>query len=414
MAWWPFRRRQVPARTGGAASGVSESVQRYLGAGLLPQAVALLASHGREREALELCLQRGDAGGALYAAEGLCARSPDERLELGRSFLQRAWPAQAAALLQAQEGGGRRPREARVLLAEALLALGRELEARRELELALAEDVSDAAAWLLLARTRPAADETDSQSPVPGDRYTVRSLLGRGGSGRVYLAFDRRRGTPVALKLFDATASEPGGAGFLHGLRLVAALGPHPHVLPIIDVDPSLRLATFPYLPGGSLAALAGRSPRPELWRSHIGQIGLGLGHLHRGGVLHLDLKPANVLMAGSTAAVLADFSLARSGPPWPGMGSADYAAPEVLVGESPGTGADLYSLGIVAYELACGVRPFPAGTPIRTEGFRPLAELSPGWPAEDAALVERMLRLDPALRPSLEEILHVLAAPGA
>jgi protein kinase-like protein len=421
MRWWPFDSgsEELPAERAllpGLTAEIRKpfphkTLRRLLRAGLVPQATALLLEHARTHEALELVLERGEPDAVLAVAEPIAQTGAEERLEVGREVLRRGWRLQAEALLRPfrDQPPGAAALEGRVLLAEALLGLGRAADARRELELVLAEDVTRADAWKALASVGHGAEETAAAEPIGGGRFVLRRLLGRGGTGRVYLGTDRERGGLVALKLLDVEPTGQSLEGLLYGVRLVAALPPHPHVLPVLDIDPELRLVVGPYLPGGSLQALVGAPLPPERWRAMLEGVALGLGHLHHHGVLHLDLKPANVLLTDRGEPVVSDFSLCRRGPPWPRLGSLDYASPEALLGDPLGPASDVYSLGIVAYELGSGARPFPAGTPLRTGRVRPLIEHRPEFPEAFGRLVERMLRIDPAERPAAAEVLASL-----
>jgi serine/threonine-protein kinase len=421
MRWWrswrrspddPHGRALLPGLSTQAQPPFpSDRLQRYLQAGMLPQAAELFREHGRSREAVELYLERGEPAAALAEVQRSGAEDRRERLAWARAFMSKGWLAEAEALVRplVSGGPGNWQVEARVLLAEALLALGQEAEARRQAELALAEDVHVSAAWTLIGSLRGTAEQTAVDVGMAGGRFGIRRLLGRGGTGKVFLAVDQDRGGVVALKLFDQYPAVQSLSSLFHGLRLVASLPPHPRVLPVLDLEPALRLVVTPYLPGGSLQGLATLRPPSPRWARLLLGTALGLGHLHRFGVLHLDLKPANVLLTADGASVVSDFSLCRSAPPWPKMGSVEYASPEALLGESLEEASDVYSLGVVAYELATGARPFPAGTPIRTARFRPLAERRPDFPASAGLLVEQMLQLDPAERIPLPELIEAL-----
>lgn len=385
-----------------------EEFERFLAAGQIDEAATLLLEHGRGREALELHIDRNDSGAALRVAEAIAMDSAQVRLELGRRFVARGWFVQAEGLLRPllNHGQGALLPEARLTLAEALLGAGRDREARGELERGLAEDVTNPGLWRMLAQTRVGHEQTTTAISVQPDRFTLRQLLGRGGSGKVYLATDADRGGPVALKILDEPPPRSSLESLFQGVRLVAGLPPHPNVLPVLDIDPRLRLVISPYLPGGSLQNASKTRMEPGRWARLLREIARGLGHLHRYGVLHLDLKPANVLLTQRDTAVLSDFSLCRRAePPWPRLGSVDYASPEALLGEPLDASTDVYSLGIVAYELAAGARPFPTGTPIRTEAYRPISELRSDFPTDAAQFIDEMLRLESRQRLSLAEL---------
>jgi serine/threonine protein kinase len=199
--------------------------------------------------------------------------------------------------------------------------------------------------------------------------YALQRLLGHGGMSRVYLARDVRLGREVAIKVLEAhLADQPGfRERFVREARVAAALD-HAHIVPIYDVgeDPLLYLV-MPYLSGGSVQQLVSRAPLPLAEAvSYTTQVADALGYAHRSGVIHRDVKPANMLIHADGRVMLSDFGLAKI---WagdapsiprrhPDAGTPEYMAPEQVRGQS-GTRSDLYALGVVLYLLLTGHLPF-------------------------------------------------------
>ena len=203
-------------------------------------------------------------------------------------------------------------------------------------------------------------------------RYEVLSELGSGGMACVYLANDRKHERQVALKVLrPEVAASIGNARFLREVRLTARLQ-HPHILPLFDsgeADGALYYV-MPYIRGETLAERLkreGRLPNPEAARI-LTTVVEAVGAAHRQGVLHRDIKPGNVLLSDQNAFV-SDFGVARA--IWDAggggqlttagvsLGTAAYMAPEQATGEAVDHRADVYSLGVLAYESLAGRLPF-------------------------------------------------------
>jgi len=210
-------------------------------------------------------------------------------------------------------------------------------------------------------------DEDPATWPhVPG--YRLQRLLGEGASGAVFLATREGAREPVALKVLasELLDDEVARARFAREASLLEEAD-HPALLPLLEAAPEaprpyLALA---YLSGGDLRShLAEAGPLPGAEVLELGRRLAGaLGALHRAGIVHRDLKPENVLLDGEGRAYLADLglgkgedsvSVTRLGQV---MGSLAYMAPEVLRGQQPGPGADLYSLAVLLLEAATGFR---------------------------------------------------------
>jgi hypothetical protein len=205
--------------------------------------------------------------------------------------------------------------------------------------------------------------------------YTIESLLGRGGMGAVYLATDERLGRKVALKVIspELAHDEDFRARFLRESQLAASLD-HPSVIPIYDADEfdGILFLAMRYVNGPSLQALLrsrGSLPAAETLRI-AQQIGGALDAAHAADLVHRDVKPANILVAGAGEhAYLCDFGLARhsssQGMTRTGffLGSIDYCAPEQIQGRDLDGRADVYSFGCVLFHCLIGQPPYRRDT---------------------------------------------------
>jgi hypothetical protein len=219
---------------------------------------------------------------------------------------------------------------------------------------------------------------SERQAPGVGETfggYRIESLLGRGGMGAVYLATHERLGRKVALKVIapERAQSQDFRARFLRESQLAASLD-HPNVIPIYDadeVDGVLYLA-MRYVNGPSLHALIRERGRlsPDETLRIADQIGGALDAAHRAGLVHRDVKPANILIAEpGDHAYLCDFGLARrtssQGMTETGsfLGTVDYSAPEQIEGRPLDGRADVYSFGCVLFHCLAGEPPYQRDT---------------------------------------------------
>ncbi len=201
-------------------------------------------------------------------------------------------------------------------------------------------------------------------------RYRLEASLGRGGMAEVFRAHDERLGRTVAVKVvLPAFASEPQfGERFLREARLVAGLE-HPHILPVYDSGESdgVPYLVMPYLQGGTLVERLGAGPLPPATALRwIGELAEALDAAHLRGVLHRDVKPANVLLGTGDRALLADFGIAKSAGGGTQLtatgvviGTPTYMAPELAKGQPASRSSDLYALAVLAYEMLTGAPPF-------------------------------------------------------
>ena len=215
--------------------------------------------------------------------------------------------------------------------------------------------------------------------PLVGEElagYRLRSVLGRGGMSVVFQAENPRLGSVVALKVLapELAANDVFRTRFIQESRIAASLN-HPNVIPIYDTGPcgELLYIAMRYVAGADLRAVLKAHERisPDQALSLVGQAGRALDAAHRHGLVHRDVKPANILIEPGADddpdhVYLADFgitknALSRSGLTETGqfVGTIDYIAPEQIQGKSVDGRADIYSLGCVLYECLTGQVPF-------------------------------------------------------
>ncbi len=206
--------------------------------------------------------------------------------------------------------------------------------------------------------------ESPTRPRIEG-RYEVIERLGEGGQASVFRARDPH-GAEVAIKVLKAAASRA-GSSLSREFAALATLK-HPNLIAVLDygnTDEGLPFFSCEYFPARDfVSALHGASAEAKL--GALAQVLRGLEYIHTRGLIHFDVKPANLLVRkdaqGGFQVKISDFGLAA---PADGnataRGTPHYIAPEVARGAGAADRrADLYSLGVVAYELFCGVRPFP------------------------------------------------------
>src|SRR5436190_1332731 len=247
--------------------------------------------------------------------------------------------------------------------------------------------------------------------------YDVLEIIGRGGMGVVLKAFDRELKRCVAIKVLAPHLAHSSLAKkrFAREAQAAAAVV-HPHVLAIHQVQAGGKLPflVMPLVAGESLAQRLAAQGTLELKETlRIGmQAAAGLAAAHEQGLVHRDVKPANILLEkGVERAVLTDFGLARAADDVSitrhGViaGTPQYMSPEQARGEPLDGRSDLFSLGCVLYEMATGISPFRANSAMATmrrlvdEAPQALPSLNPELPAWFVAIVNRLLEKDPARR---------------
>jgi serine/threonine-protein kinase len=277
-----------------------------------------------------------------------------------------------------------------------------------------------------------------------GESYTLERELGGGGMSRVYVAREKSLGREVVLKVIRPEMAEGLSAErFAREVKLAARLQ-QANIVPLLAAGTAAGLSyyTMPFVRGESLRVRLGNGT-PVSIPEAVGilrDVARALAYAHVEGVVHRDIKPENILLSGGAAVVL-DFGIAKAlsasrtqhdilttGLTQVGtsLGTPGYMAPEQALGDiTTDHRADIYALGVVAWELLAGAHPFAGRGSMQaliaahvTETPASLATTRPDVPAPLAALVMRCLEKDPALRPaSATELLASLesaATPGA
>jgi len=261
-------------------------------------------------------------------------------------------------------------------------------------------------------------------------KYVLFQKLGQGTSGRVYAALHPTLGRPVAIKMLShQLVWQPEvREQFQAEARILASLD-HPHIVGVFDIIEAYAtlFLVMERVDGLDLRKVLKRSGSLGVDRSLdvLRQLASGLRHAHERGIVHRDIKPANVAVTMAGQVKLMDFGLATTvDSTEAGTGTPHYVAPEVVRGEPIDHRADIYALGIMAFELVTGRRPFKSGTlpqvlaahvlvePLRLEVYAPLA------PAGLVEFVHRALEKDPNERISdwdrIEELLGATDASAA
>jgi len=275
-------------------------------------------------------------------------------------------------------------------------------------------------------------DSIDNARFVPGaillHRYRIVGLLGKGGMGEVYRADDLKLGQAVALKFLpDHLLSDGAALARFHREVRVARQVSHKNVCRVYDIGETdgRHFLSMEYIKGEELSSLLRRVGSLPVDKSIqlARQICAGLNAAHDVGVLHRDLKPANVMIDGDGNARILDFGLAGLSEEFSenelAAGTPAYMAPEQLEGREQTVKTDLYSLGLVLYELFTSKKAFEARTigeliEMRRNNTAPtsLTSLVKDLDPLIERVVERCLQTDPSLRPS--SALQVAAAlPG-
>ena len=200
------------------------------------------------------------------------------------------------------------------------------------------------------------------------ERYELDNGLGRGGMAEVWCARDVRLDRSVAVKFLAPEFSEDPEflVRFFSEAQSVASLN-HPNIVEVLDFGEfeDRPYLVMEYVAGGSLADLVGQPLLPERVLEFIEQAARGAGAAHTNGVVHRDLKPANILLDEDGRPKVADFGIAastggeRMTQTGQAIGSPHYISPEQVSGQTATPASDVYSLGIVLYQLLTGVRPY-------------------------------------------------------
>ncbi|WP_457630654.1 serine/threonine-protein kinase [Oceanithermus sp.] len=252
------------------------------------------------------------------------------------------------------------------------------------------------------------------------DDFKLKLLLGMGKTAQVYLA-EAPDGLQVALKLPRKEVREDERLSQMFAQEVRLALGlRHPNLLRGYAGKPfgDRAFVALEYMPGGTLENLIRNGHRfsTEEALSYIGQLASALIYLHGRGIIHQDVKPSNVFLADKVVK-LGDFGVARTKDnhkPFERAGSPFYMAPELFRGQAASPASDAYSLGVLAYELLLGRRPF-YGDSFDALMAAHLTQAPPplnvdGVPAKLQQRIRGLLAKDPAARTTLDRLLRALS----
>ncbi|HWO27076.1 MAG TPA: protein kinase [Kofleriaceae bacterium] len=380
-------------------------------------AARLLEAQGKDRE----------AGRMLERALDLAAEAERAPLQLalGRILARRGAYPEAARLLQEARKSAELRLEAKRHLVATLAAMGLRDGARdtllslRALDPAVPADLDS---YLRTWRDETAERRTSRDREIIAGRYRIERLLGAGASGRVFLAADEVAGRSVAIKMFFAAGARGGAAyeRFVREARLASALR-HPSLVEVYDVSVERGFLVMEYLPGGSLAPRIAGTPLPQAQarRMALDLLG-GLEVAHHRGVVHRDVKPANIFFDARGTAKLGDFGVAHLvdlGQTQTGglIGTLAYMSPEQITGAPISIAADLYSVGVTLFEAITGRMPFLGpdfvaqhlGEPAPT-ATSVAPELAPGW---DPILAGLLVKNPRERTPTLADLRRQLEA---
>ena len=263
---------------------------------------------------------------------------------------------------------------------------------------------------------------------VLGGRYRLEERVAAGGMGTVFAATDERLGRRVAVKVLkeELTGDPRFVERFRREARAAGALS-HPNVATVFDFgeDSGTPFIVMELVPGRDLARLLREegAVAPDRARALAAQMCAALAHAHAAGLVHRDVKPANVIVDDAGRVKVTDFGIARAAgestltQTGSVFGSAQYMAPEQASGTPVTAAADVYSAGIVLYEMLTSSVPFTGESPVAV-AMRHVSDevpapsaLNPGVPADLDDLVRRATSKDPSTRPAAAEMADALEA---
>lgn len=268
------------------------------------------------------------------------------------------------------------------------------------------------------------SDLTSGVERIFGGRYEIERKIARGGMADVFLARDQLLDRPVALKvLFPELSVDPSFVERFRREAQSAAKLSHPNIVSVYDwgEDNNTYYIVMEYLDGKSLSAmLRDDGPLDATRAARIGaEVAAALAFAHRNGVIHRDVKPGNVLIDARGAVKVTDFGIARARNSTENltqtgavMGTATYFSPEQAQGLEVDPRSDVYSLGVVLYEMVNGKPPFQGDNPVTIaykhvrEDPVPLRQANPQTPVEYESIVAQAMTKSPANRfQSAEEL---------
>jgi len=256
-------------------------------------------------------------------------------------------------------------------------------------------------------------------------RYEIQRRLGRGGMGTVYVAHDPVLGRMVAIKMFAGDLDMPdAGERFAREARAAAALS-HPHIVTVFDFGEfaSQPYIVMEYVPGETMANLIRRKTPITIYDKlrWMEELCAGAGYAHQMSLVHRDIKPANLMIDRSGRVKILDFGIARmlgiASNTAVMIGTPGYMAPEQITGEPVDHRSDLFSIGVVFYELLAYAEPFPGDTlPMIThrivhEEPTPLEQLAPDLSPDIITIVRQAMRKRSAERFKDAETLRIAIA---
>jgi serine/threonine protein kinase len=256
-----------------------------------------------------------------------------------------------------------------------------------------------------------------ASAPVSG--FALSQLLGRGRKSCVYLARDERHGRTVALKLAPRKSAGDAASRFAHEHAVAGTLS-HPNVMRVFEhgVSADFAFLSMEHAQAGTLRDVMAAPVAPAVALPLLMQAATALAQLHRISLVHRDVKPANLLFRASGQLVLGDFGcVCRRGevgatPPGTVVGTPRYASPEQSQGASAHPAADVYSLGVILYELLSGRPLFPGQTLTELASQHAMAAVPrlASHCIELQPLVDAMLAKDAGCRPGdASEVLEQL-----
>ncbi len=268
-------------------------------------------------------------------------------------------------------------------------------------------------------RLSPFSPDLGRSADVLAGRYSLGARIGRGGAADVYRALDLRLRRPVAVKVFRPGSDPRMEERFSDEALLLARLE-HPGLVTVYDTGQHEdRLFLVMQLVEGTSLRQRTTSPQALPWVCGLGAaLASALAHVHAAGIVHRDVKPANVLLDRADNPHLTDFGISRlldtptNTTPGALIGTAAYLAPEQVLGQGAGTPADVYALGLALLECLKGELEYSGG-PLEaaTARLHRSPVLPPGLPSEVADLLSAMTSKEPGERPDAGACAAALAA---
>jgi eukaryotic-like serine/threonine-protein kinase len=258
--------------------------------------------------------------------------------------------------------------------------------------------------------------DAETVPQVLADRYEIDSVLGEGGMAKVFRGTDRVLGRTVAVKVLapQFARDETSVTRFRREAQSAASLN-HPNVVSVFDTgsDDGIHWIVMEYLEGRTLREVIDEEGPVEPQRAALiaRDVAVALATAHEKGLVHRDVKPANIMITPTGETKVMDFGIARAvsstGDPTLTrtgfvMGTAAYLSPEQAEGKPVDARSDIYSLGCVLYEMLTAKPPFDGDSPVAVAGKHlaeepePITRVNPGVPGELEAVVARAMRKDP------------------